>query len=95
MVLYQNDYRENREYSQERNTYLSAKNAKLQIFGEVLTNPGDLGYNGPYILKSCEKKSRSLRTVQRAPEGARGYGNAAEHGLGAGVSIGRHSRVRP
>ena len=27
------------------------------LFGWVLTNPPDLGYNDPYIVKSCEEKS--------------------------------------
>lgn len=34
-------------------------------------------------------------TVQRAPGAEMGYGKRAEHGLGAGMPIGRLPRVRP
>ena len=32
---------------------------------------------------------------QRAPAGGKGYGNGAEHGLGAGMPISRYARSAP
>ena len=45
--------------------------------------------------KSCEEKSKQAMPFREFPGGARGQAGFAEHGLGAGLSIGRLSRVRP
>ena len=58
-----------------------------------LTKVQKRGYNNRD--KSCEKKSRHAHTFQRASVGEKRCAEAAEHGLGAGVPIGRYARVRP
>ena len=45
--------------------------------------------------KGCEQESMLQEAVREPRLVRRGTGNVAEDGLGAGVSIGRHSRVRP
>ena len=47
------------------------------------------------IEKGCEQESMLQEAVREPRLVRRGTGNVAEDGLGAGVSIGRHSRVRP
>ena len=46
-------------------------------------------------MKSYEQKSMLAEAVREPRFGGKGYGKAAEHGLGAEMSIGRHFRVRP
>jgi len=61
----------------------------------VLTNPSLSGYNGWDMVKSCEEKS-TLRYPVREPRKVRGgTAKEAEHGLGAGFSIGRELRICP
>ena len=47
------------------------------------------GYNNQTIEKSCEEKSRLVWPVREPRELERGTEGKAEHGLGAGESIGR------
>ena len=50
---------------------------------------------GAYICKSDEEKSMLAETFSEPGLVRAGTAEAAEHGLGAGVSISSHSRVRP
>ena len=52
------------------------------------------GYNGKN-KKSCEQKSMLAEAVREPCLVEMGTIKQAEHGLGAGVPIGRHFRVRP
>jgi len=45
--------------------------------------------------KSCEEKSRQSDPVREPRKVGGGTAKAAEHGLGAGFSIGREPRVIP
>ena len=45
--------------------------------------------------KSCEEKSRLFDPVREPRKVGGGTAKAAEHGLGAGLSIGREPRVIP
>ena len=66
-----------------------------KFFFFLLTNVRKGGYNKANIFKGSEEKSR-LRYPVREPRQVRvGTVKAAEHGLRAGFSIGRESRVRP
>ena len=51
-------------------------------------------YNGSK-WKSCEEKSRSQYPVREPRQVRGGTAEGDEHGLGAGLPIGRQSRVRP
>ena len=60
----------------------------------VLTNPILSGYNGVVYEKSCEEKSRHYCPVREPRKVGGGTEKNAEHGLGAGLSIGRQLRLR-
>ena len=47
------------------------------------------------LIKGSEQESTLAESVREPRLVRRGTQDAAEHGLGAGMSIGRHSRVRP
>ena len=47
------------------------------------------------MKKSCEKKSKLRYPVREPRLVERGTEKEAEHGLGAGMPIGSHPRVRP
>ena len=59
----------------------------------MLTKTAFLEYNSK--VKGDEEKSMLAETFSEPGLVRAGTAEAAEHGLGAGVSIGRHSRVRP
>ena len=61
-----------------------------------LTKSGKCGYNNRVQSKKCdEEKSTRARPFREPRELERGTEDRGEHGLGAGVPIGRHLRVRP
>ena len=61
----------------------------------LLTKQPVSDYNEPIICKCGEKKSTLAETVREPSKVRVGTEEAAEHGLGAGLSIGRQLRVRP
>jgi len=61
----------------------------------VLTKLGLCGYNNRDIFKGKEEKSRLFYPVREPRQVRGGTVTAAEHGLGAGLSIGRGPRVIP
>ena len=62
----------------------------------MLTKPALSGYNWQVqSRKSCEEESTRKEPFREPRLVERGTEEAAEHGLGAGMSIGRLPRVRP
>lgn len=60
-----------------------------------LTKVGKTGYNTTRYVKDWERKSKQWSLFREPRQVERGTEKAAEHGPGVGVSIFRHTRVRP